>query len=166
MINKIIEHIIKVYEFELTSSSIPRSGLQSFKMNLYLFIKHRISQKLFLFIRDKISPIKYKIERPGGDIWLRTRLRDEIGGLCEVRICPIPPEIAIYSTNNKGIFITQSDGNYKVKIFYHTAYPYYTNDFNINLITGIQSIDAHFVDIPELKEQLRDYKLNLLMNNE
>jgi len=183
MINKIIEHIIRVYEFELVSSSVPRNDLQYHKMNFYLFIKYRISERLFLFLR-KISPIKYEVERPDKSIWLRKRMDDE---LCEIEINPIPPEAAIYQTHTyrppnsgwtrnavdyDGFYKPQHSGNYKVRMYLppKTLPPKYMNDnymtFNINLITGIQTIDYFFIKVPDLKEQLRDYKLLSLLNTE
>jgi hypothetical protein len=35
--------------------------------------------------------------------------------------------------------------------------------FPLNHIRGIENIDAHFIDVPELKEILRDYKLKTIL---
>ena len=58
-IQRIEQHLEKVYGFEITPCSIPRSGFQYFKRNFYIWIYRKVSEKLFYFLRDKVSPIKY-----------------------------------------------------------------------------------------------------------
>jgi len=163
-IQSVIEHITKVYEFEMTSPSIPRSHFQYLKRNFYLFIKKNISEKLFYFLRDKVSPIKFMLERPDGEIWLKKRFND---GLCELELRPIPVEAAIYVTNSKGVYKPDHTGNYKVRLYYpHIPSKFGVGEmeFPINVKCGSECIDAYFVEIPQLKESLRDYKLRKLFN--
>ena len=72
-VQPIIDYIIDTYEFEITPCSIPRSNFQYFKRNFYIFIYNKISPKLFYFLRDKISSIKYLNKIPNGSIWLSKR---------------------------------------------------------------------------------------------
>ena len=158
-IQPIIEHIEKVYGFEVVPCSIPRSNFQYFKRSIYILIHNKISEKLFYFLRDKISPIKYLDERPNKEIWFRKR-NSEGKVSMEVEICPIPVEACIYITDYKNIF-KPSDKNYKVKLYLEGEGEIMT--FLLNDIKGIENIDAHFSDVSELKEILRDYKLKKLL---
>ena len=159
-IQSIIEHIEKVYDFKIVPCSIPRDNFQRLKRAFYIFVLNKVSEKLFYFLRDKVSPIKYLKIRPDREIWLKKRLDR---GLCEIEIIPIPAEAAIYITDEHKLYNPiNGDGNYKVKIYYPTIDESELKEFPINIITGCKSIDAHFCDVPELKETLRDYKLNSL----
>jgi len=176
VIDDIVNHI-KDFWFELVSPSIPRSQFQRLKRSFYIFILTNVSEKLFYFLRDKVSPIKFLDKRLGGEIWLRKRFKDEVGHLCEIEMRPIPPEAAIYVDDIKGIFKPQYSDNYKVSVYY----PYGRIRFNreissntngppsnsivfpINCVTGIKSIDSYFSDLPELNSLLRDYKLKKLL---
>lgn len=97
-IQPIIDYIIDTYEFKIAPCSIPRSDFQYYsafhailKRYFYLFILNKVSEKLFFFLRDKISPIKYREERPDGSIWLNKR--DDNGLIFyEIEIRPVPAE--------------------------------------------------------------------------
>ena len=158
-IQPVIEHIEKVYGFEVSPCSIPRSTFQYFKRYIYLFIFSKVSKKLFYFLRDKVSPIKFLDERPGKEIWFHKR-NSEGRVSIEVEICPIPVEACIYTTDYKNIF-KPSDENYKVNLYLEGEGEIMT--FPLNHIRGIENIDAHFIDVPELKEILRDYKLKNIL---
>jgi len=160
-IQSVIEHIEKVYGFEVVPCSIPRDNFQYFKRGIYILIHNKISKKLFFFLRDKVSPIKFLDERPGKEIWFHKR-NSEGRVSIEVEICPIPVEACIYTTDYKNIF-KPSDENYKVKLYLEGDREIMT--FPLNHIRGIENIDAHFIDVPELKEILRDYKLKTLLKN-
>lgn len=158
-IQPVIEHIEKVYGFEFSPCSIPSSSFQYFKRYIYLFIFSKVSKKLFYFLKDKVSPIKFLDERPGKEIWFHKR-NSEGRVSMEVEICPIPVEVCIYTTDYKNIF-KPSDENYKVKLYLEGDREIMT--FLLNDIRGIENIDAHFIDVPELKEILRDYKLKNIL---
>lgn len=158
-IQPVIEHIEKVYRFEVVPCSIPRSNFQYFKRYIYLFILNKVSKKLFYFLRDKVSPIKFLDERPNKELWFRKR-NSEGKVSMEVEIYPIPVEACIYTTDYKNIF-KPSDENYKVKLYLEGVREIMT--FPLNHIRGIENIDAHFIDVPELKEILRDYKLKTIL---
>ena len=139
----VIEHIQKVYGMELVPCSIPRSPFQYFKRSFYLFIHNKISKKLFLFLRDKVSPIKYLDDRPNGEIWFRKRnLEGRVS--IEVEIKPFP------------LF-----ADYEVKV-----YKLYGQvlEFPLNLIDGVEQVDHYFSKVDELKRVLRDYKLKNILN--
>ena len=175
-VQRVVDHLTKVYGFELVSSAIPRDEFQRLKRNFYIFILNNISQKLFYFLRDKVSSIKYEVERSDDSIWLKTRVNDKVGGLCEIEIRPIPPETAIIAMRNAlnqrswsrlycdGIFVPQSNDNFVVNLFYPRPATADGAKFFINLLTGEKSLDYHLSYIPELKEECRDYKLNQLLN--
>lgn len=162
-IQHIADHLEKVYGFETTPCFIPRSGFQYFKRNFYIWIYNKVSKKLFYFLRDKISPIRYLDERPAKEIWFR--YRGETGRIeFEIEIKRIPHHISIFITDVKGIFKPDINGyNYKVKIYpdlsdcEHRTFP-------MNLKTGIKSMDAHLSDFPVLKQKLRESKLSNILN--
>ena len=158
-IQPVIEHLEKVYGFKVSPCSIPRSRFQYFKRSIYLFIFSKVSKKLFYFLRDKVSPIKFLDERPNKELWFHKR-NSEGKVSFEVEIYPIPVESCIYITDYKNIF-KPSDENYKVKLYLGGEGEIMT--FLLNDIRGIENIDAHFSDVPELKEIFRDYKLKKLL---
>lgn len=165
-VNKIISHLVDVYGFELQSPSIPKNNFQRLKRDFYIFILTNVNEKLFYFLRDKVSPIKFKLERPNGDIWMRKRFSTEVGSLCEIEIRPIPPEAAIYVTDDKGIYTPDYQDNFKINIWYPINYIDKTGEaksFPVNSKRFDECIDAHFSDLPQLRESLRDYKLNQLL---
>ena len=94
----IIDHIEKVYGFEVVPCSMPKNDFQSFKRSIYILIHNKISEKLFYFLRDKVSPIKYLDERPNKEIWFRKR-NSEGRVSIEVEIKRIPSEACIYIDN-------------------------------------------------------------------
>jgi hypothetical protein len=157
-IQPIIDYIIDTYEFEITPCSIPRSNFQYFKRSFYIFIYNKISPKLFYFLRDKISSIKYLNKRPDGSIWLSKR--DEYNKLVyEVEIKPYHTEATIYITDTSGIFKpVLDDVNYKVKIYKQNEGEVITFPFNYK--SGILGIDSHFKRISDLKMCLRNKKIN------
>lgn len=160
-IQPIIDYIVDTYEFELTPCSVPRSEFQYLKRNFYIFIMKKVSEKLFFFLRDKISPIKYLKERPDGSIWLRKR--GENGRIFyEVEIRPIPTEATFYTTDLSGIFKpVLDDTNYKVKIYTQLS-SVEDCTFPFNYKCGTESIDFHFSKFSDLKRHLRDKKINSL----
>jgi hypothetical protein len=54
-IQPVIEHIQKVYGFEVVPCSIPRDNFQYFKRHIYLFIHNKISKNLFFFPLNHIN---------------------------------------------------------------------------------------------------------------
>ena len=127
-IQPLIEHIEKVYGFEVVPCSIPRDNFQYFKRSIYLFIFSKVSKKLFYFLRDKVSPIKFLDERPKGEIWFRKR-NSEGKVSIEVEIKPVPVEACIYLSDDSGLFNIVDGENYKVKIYHqlngteHISFP-------------------------------------------
>lgn len=169
-LNHIIEHIKDVYGFEVVPCRIPKNDFQDFKLSIYVLIRNRVSERLFYFLSDK-SPIKFLSERPDGEIWLSKKKDGKT--TIEMGIRPIPAEASIYITDRKNIFkpslISQ---NYKVELYVEDCknsvldiirYNSQILAFPISDIGGIESIDAHFGDVQELKELLRDYKLRNIL---
>lgn len=161
-IQPIIDYIIDTYEFKIDPCSVPRNDFQYSKRDFYLFIMKKVSEKLFFFLRDKISPIKYLDERPDGSIWLNKR--DKNGRIFyEVEIRPVPIESTFYTTDLSGIFKPiLDDTNYKVKIYTQlSSVEDYTFPFNYKC--GTKSIDFHFSKFSDLKIHLRDKKINHIL---
>jgi hypothetical protein len=160
-IQPVIEHIQKVYGLELVPCSIPRSQFQYFKRNFYLSI-YKVSQKLFYFLKDKVSPIKYLDERPGKEIWFRKR-NSEGETSIEVLIKPIPAEACIYisNRNDSGLFSIIGE-NYMVEI-YEQLSDVENIEFPLNHINGTEQVDYYFSKVDELKQVLRDYKLKKIL---
>ncbi len=156
----IIQHIEKVYGFQIVPCSIPRNNFQYLKRNFYLWIYNKVSQKLFYFLRDKISPIKYLDERPGKEIWFRKR-NSEGRISFEVEIKPIPVEACFYLNKDSGLFKTMGE-NFKVKI-YDQFSDIDQISFPLNHINGIEQVDYYFSKFDEFKTELRNYKLKKLL---
>jgi len=159
-IQPVIDHIQKAYGFEIVPCLIPRDNFQYFKRFVYLFILDKVSKRLFFFLRDKVSPIKYLDERPNKELWF-CKKNSNGKVLMEVEIKPILLSACIYTTDYKNIFKPTGE-NYKVKLYLQGQGEIMT--FPLNHIRGIENIDVHFSDILELKEILRDYKLKNILN--
>lgn len=144
-IQPVIEHIEKVYEMELVPCSIPRNPFQYFKRSFYIFIHNKISKKLFFFLRDKVSPIKFLDERSEGEIWFRKRNSE---GRVSIEV-----EIKPFSSNYEV---------YEVKVYKQLKGEIL--EFTLNLIDGVEQVDSHFSKVDELKQILRDYKLKNILN--
>ena len=160
-IQPVINHIEKVYGLELAPCSIPRSQFQYFKRSFYIFIHSKISKKLFFFLRDKVSPIKFLEERPDKEIWFRKR-NSEGRISIEVEIRPIPVEACIYISQDSGFFKPIGNENYKVKI-YEQLSDVENISFPLNHINGNEQVDYYFSKVDELKQLLRDYKLKTIL---
>ena len=158
-IQSVIDHIGKVYGFEVVPCSIPRNNFQYFKRGIYILIHNKISKKLFFFLRDKVSPIKYLDERPKGEIWFRKR-NSEGKTLIEVEIKPIPVESCIYLSQDSGFFKPINNENYSVEIFHQLSDEHIS--FPLNHINGTEQVDYYFSKLNELKTELRDYKLKTI----
>jgi len=155
----ITQHIEKVYGFETITFSIPSNTFQYLKRKFYLWIYNKVSQKLFYFLRDKISPIKYLDERPRGEIWIHKR-NSEGRISFEVQIRPIPVETCLYLNKDSGLF-KNMDENFRVKIY--DQFGDIQISFPLNHINGIEQVDYYFSKIDELKTELRNYKLKKLL---
>jgi hypothetical protein len=160
----VIDHIKNTYDMEVVPCSIPRSNSQYLKRSFYLWIYNKVSQKLFYFLRDKISPIKYLDERPGGEIWFRKR-NSEGKVSIEVEIEPVVPEACIYYENESGLF-KLLDKNYRVVIYDNNRNRFSpeTISFLLNRISGIEQVDYYFSKNKELKSCLRNHKLKSVLN--
>jgi len=158
-IQPVIEHIEKVYGFEVVPCSIPRNNFQYFKRSIYILIHNKISKKLFFFLRDKVSPIKYLDERPKGEIWFRKR-NSEGKTLIEVEIKPIPVESCIYLSQDSGFFKPINNENYSVEILHQLIDEHIS--FPLNYINGVEQVDYYFSKVDELKTELRNYKLKTI----
>jgi hypothetical protein len=165
-IQPVIEHIEKVYGLELVPCSIPRSQFQYFKRSFYLFIHNKVSKKLFYFLRDKVSPIKFLEERPNKEIWFRKR-NSEGKVSIEVEIKRVPVEACIYTSSLRSDdsgFFKLMDKNYKVKIYEQSDSAEYIT-FPLNHINGEKQVDYYFSQVYELKTELRNYKLKNILTN-
>jgi hypothetical protein len=162
---EIVNYIGNTYEFEIVPCSIPASDLQYIKRNFYIWIMNSVSKKLFYFLRDKVSPIKFLNERPDGSVWLRKRMSD--GKLCEIEV----KTIYLFDHNGKEV---KPYFNYSIRLFFDL------DDFFIPVKsvgnTGLYEeiklenldtilIDKHLCQIPELKEFNRNKKLENILNN-
>jgi hypothetical protein len=157
----IIDHIEKAYGFEVVPCSIPKNDFQSFKRSIYILIHNKISENLFYFLRDKVSPIKYLDERPNKEIWFRKR-NSEGRVSIEVEIKRIPSEACIYIDNESGLFNIIGE-DYKVKIYEQLSDVEHIS-FLINHLNGTDQVDYYFSKVDELKQVLRDYKLKNILN--
>jgi len=157
----LIDHIRNTYDMEVVPCSIPRSNFQYMKRNFYLWIYNKVSQKLFYFLRDKISPIKYLDVRPDRTIWFRKRNSDGRISI-EIEIRPVVLEACLYYDNESGLF-KLLDKNYRVNI-YEQLCEVENISFLLNRISGIEQVDYYFSKNNELKSCLRNHKLKSVLN--
>jgi hypothetical protein len=161
---QIVNYIENTYEFEIAPCSIPASEFQYIKRNFYIWIMNSVSKKLFYFLRDKVSPIKFLEERPDGTIWLRKRMSDN--KLCEIEI----KTIYLYDHSTQ---VKLPDGNYSFPTEYHNYSIRLVNDYlYVHNLDKIQIekldtilIDKHLGQYKELKQFLRNKKLENILNN-
>lgn len=160
-LHDVLYHLDYVYGFEMVPCSIPSNHFQYLKRNFYLWVKNKISVRLFYFLRDKVSPIRYLDERPNKEIWLKYRPNDRTE--CEIEISPIPIESSIYVSDSKGISKPDINGdNFSVTIR-HSYGEFGHMPFLMNSNTGIECINAHLSDLPVFKQKLREYRLNNIL---
>lgn len=159
-IQHIIDHIERVYKLELAPCSIPRDQFQYLKRNFYIFVLEKVSKKLFYFLK-KISPVRFLDKRPDGEVLFYKR-NSEGRLLIEIVIRPVPIEACIYLACDSGFFKPMGE-NYIVKIYgQHNSVDHIS--FPLNHHNGIEQVDYYFSKEGELKRELRNYKLNILIN--
>jgi hypothetical protein len=144
---EIVNYIENAYEFEIVPCSIPASDFQYIKRNFYIWIMNSVSKKLFYFLRDKVSPIKFLEERPDGTIWLRKRMSDN--KLCEIEV--------------KTIYLYDNSNDYLISL--HTKDELY-HQWNLQIDKlNTSLIDKYIYQVPELKEFNRNKKLENILNS-
>lgn len=162
---EIVDYIVDTYEFEIVPCSIPSNEFQYQKRDFYIWIKNNIGEKLFYFLRDKISPIKFLENRPDGSIFLKKRTSDD--KLIEIEIQKI------YLFDHSGNEV-KPYFNYSIKTFFSFWYPVRNlpssglyDEMQIDEIQieklDIKSIDGLICQIPDLKEFNRNKKIEKLL---
>ena len=112
--HKILEYAINEYGLEKHPCSIPKNSFESLKIDFYLWIKNKVSEKLFYFIRDKIWSIKFLDENPNGYIPIIYRDKETGRTVVEFfveRKSDYHNNNAFESTTNNWILNTFDDGN-------------------------------------------------------
>jgi hypothetical protein len=161
---EIVNYIKNTYDFEIVPCSIPANEFQYIKRNFYIWIMNSVSKKLFYFLRDKVSPIKFLKERPDGTIWLGRRMSN--GNLFEIEV----KTIYLYDHSTQ---VKLPDGNYTFPTEYHNYSIRLANDYlYVHSLDEIQIekldtilIDKHLCQSKELKQFLRNKKLENILNN-
>ena len=161
-LNKIVDYIEQEYDFEIVPCSIPSNYFQYVKRNFYIWIMKK-NEKLFYFLRDKVSPIKFLKERPDGSIWLRKRMSDD-------KLCEIELKI-VYLFDHNGNEV-EPYFNYSINIYFDFSSRDYFIPVNSPRLQMLGDMDTCYIDsfnpvlidknlcqIPELKELIRDKKL-------
>lgn len=160
---EIVDYIENIYEFEIVPCSIPSSEFQYIKRNFYIWIMNNVSKKLFYFLRDKVSTIKYLNKIEDGSICLRKRMSD--GKLFEIEVKTIylfdhnGNEVKPYFNYSISIYIDLDD------YFMPVNTPRLQGFFGKIHIENFNSIliDKHLCQISELKEFNRNKKLEKLL---
>jgi len=142
MINKkkIIE-IVSKYGFEEVPCAIPKNNFQYFKREIYFKI-YEISPKLFYFLRDKVSPIKFLKDRPDGSLFYS--IKENGSTIYEMSIENHP-------FNGFSISIGSNSENHQF--------------FNMNYSSEdelINNLDKEIQNFPELKGKKRKFLLDQL----
>jgi hypothetical protein len=135
------DHLSK-YGFVETPCSIPKNRFQFFKRFIYLKIYDK-SPKLFYFLRDRVSPIKFLSERPDGSLWFS--IKDSDGS-------------ELYS-----LFIDRWGKLNQLDQFIQTDIRVGVNNHEVIIPLGekmIESLDKFLQTFPELKSKYRNYRLN------
>jgi len=160
---EIVDYIVDTYEFEIVPCSIPSNEFQYQKRNFYIWIKNNIGEKLFYFLRDKVSPIKFLKNRPDGSISLKKRTSDD--KLIEIEIQKI--YLFDHSSNEVKPYF-----NYSIKTFFDIDSFWFPvrnlrssglyDEIQIEKL-DIKSIDGLICQIPDLKEFNRNKKIEKLL---
>ena len=151
---EIVNYIVDTYEFEVVPCLIPANELQYIKRNFYIWIMNSVSKKLFYFLRDKVSPIVFLKERPDGSVWLRKRMSN---GECEIEV----KTIYLFDHNGNEV---KPYFNYSIRIDNGYLYVYNLDEIQIEKLDTIL-IDKHLCQSKELKQFLRNKKLENILNN-
>tara|TARA_R110000772_G_scaffold1210_4_gene4305 strand:- start:943 stop:1413 length:471 start_codon:yes stop_codon:yes gene_type:complete len=112
--HKILEYAINEYGLEKHPCCIPKNMFENLKISFYLWIKKKVSEKLFYFIRDKIWSIKFLDENPNGYIPIIYRHRETKRIVVEFfveRKSDYHNGHAFESTTNNWILSTYDDGD-------------------------------------------------------
>lgn len=164
--DEIVNYIVDNYEFEIVPCSIPSSNFQYIKRNFYIWIMNKVSKRLFYFLRDKVSPIKFLNERPDGTIWLKRRMSN--GELSEIEIKTIylfdhSPQ---FKTNNDVYTFPKEYHEYLISLYTHDEYFLENSTDDTLQIDKLNSvlIDKYLYQIPELKKFNRNRKLEDILN--
>jgi hypothetical protein len=95
--------VVSRYGFKEIPCSIPKNNFQYLKRYFY-FKVHSISPKLFYFLRDKVSPIKFLDERPDGSLFYSIKENGKtIHELCIEKHPFYGTSISIGGTSSTGI---------------------------------------------------------------
>ncbi len=150
-VNSIFREHLSKYGFVEVPCSIPKNKFQFFKRFIYLKIYDK-SPKLFYFLRDRVSPIKFLSERPDGSLFFSIKGSDgkEVYSLSIDRWGKV---------NNLDQFI-QTD--FKVKISLNSKENGFFKQLEIIPLGEkmIESLDKFLQTFPELKSKYRNYRLN------
>ena len=146
MINKkkIIE-IVSKYGFEEVPCAIPKNNFQYFKRGIYFKI-YEISPKLFYFLRDKVSPIKFLKDRPDGSLFYS--IKENGSTIYEMSIEKHPLR---HGPNGFSISIGSNSETHQF--------------FNMNYSSEdelINNLDKNIQNFPELKGKKRKFLLDQL----
>ena len=141
---KIIE-IVSKYGFKEVPCAIPKNNFQYFKRQIYFKI-YEISPKLFYFLRDKVSPIKFLKDRPDGSLFYS--IKENGSTIYEMSIENNPPN---HPFNGFSISIGSNSENHQL--------------FNMNYSSEselIDNLDKDIQNFPELKSKKRKFLLDQL----
>jgi hypothetical protein len=160
---EIVDYIVDTYEFVIVPCSIPSNEFQFLKRNFYIWVKNNIGEKLFYFLRDRISPIKFLENRPDGSIWLKKRTPDD--KLIEIEI----QKIYLYDNTFGGYRFS----NYSIKTFYDIDSFWLPvrnlpssglyNEIQVKKL-DIRLINGLIYQIPEIREFSRNKKIENILN--
>lgn len=142
---KIIE-IVSKYGFQEVPCSIPKNNFQYFKRGIYFKI-YEISPKLFYFLRDKVSPIKFLKDRPDGSLFFS--IKENGITTYELGISGHP-----FAGLATGVRYSISIGSNHSKMIYSIEY---FSEADI-----INNLDKDIQNFPELKGKKRKFLLDQL----
>lgn len=137
------DHLSK-YGFIETPCSIPKNKFQFFKRYMYLRIYEK-SPKLFYFLRDRVSPIKFLSERPDGSLWFSIKGSDGS---------------ELYS-----LFIDRWGKLNHIDQFIQTDIRVGVNNQETIIPLGddmVEVLDEFLQTFPELKSKYRNYRISQL----
>jgi len=151
--------------FEIQPCSVPLNDKEYFKRDLFVMIGRK-SNFLFRLLR-KWFPIKYKSEREDKSIWFI--LRDEITrkSIYEIELKPSSDE---HIRSMRFHYDNFDYSKWTLRVCSGPSFAFLDGDDFFYLYgdpdqgSPIEEIEYHFNQIPELKQLIRQKKLELVLN--
>lgn len=150
--NATSDYLVNEYGFEINGSSIPKNDFNYYKRNFYLWIFKNVNKKLFYFLRDKVSAIKYIKERDDKSLWFSYKLNGKT--ITEIQLQYIGVQYNDYSI--------KYEWGIRCRDKYNTLGNTLNKDISSDRLK--YKLDAFICKIEELKPIVRERSINKILN--